>query len=143
MPAIYEHSHIVAQAEIDELGHASNVVYLRWTQEAAIAHSAAQGWPGEAYRQLGCGFVVRSHQIEYLRPALPGDAILIRTWVADFRRASSLRRYEIRHADGGLLAQAETLWAFVNLANGRPTRIPPEVQAAFEIVEQGGRSMGV
>ena len=39
------------------------------------------------------------------------------------------------HAQGGgLLAKAETLWAFVNLATGRPTRIPPELQAAFEIV---------
>jgi acyl-CoA thioester hydrolase len=136
MPAIYEHPHTVAAGEIDELGHASNVVYLQWTQAAAIAHSAAQGWPGEAYRRIGAGFVVRSHQIEYLRPALRGDQLIIRTWVADFRRASSLRRYEIRHQGGGLLARAETLWAFVNLANGRPARIPLEVQAAFEIVEQ-------
>ncbi len=134
MPAVYEHPHIVAAAEIDELGHAGNVVYLQWTQAAAIAHSAAQGWPGEAYRQLGAGFVVRSHAIEYLRPALLGDQLIIRTWVADFRRVSSLRKYEIRHEGGPLLAQAETLWAFVNLATGRPVRIPLEVQAAFEVV---------
>jgi acyl-CoA thioester hydrolase len=135
MPAVYEHIHTVAAAEIDELGHAGNLVYLQWTQAAAIAHSALQGWPAEAYRRLGAGFVVRSHQIEYLRPAYVGERIVVRTWVADFRRASSLRKYEIRHADdGGLLARAETLWAFVNLASGRPTRIPPDLEAAFEIV---------
>ena len=135
MPAVYEHYHTVAAAEIDELGHASNLVYLQWTQAAAIAHSAAQGWPAEAYQRLGSGFLVRSHHIEYLRPALSGDEIVVRTWVADFRRASSLRKYEVLHrGDGGLLAKAETLWAFVNLATGRPARIPPDLQAAFEIV---------
>jgi acyl-CoA thioester hydrolase len=134
MPAVYEHSLTVVPAEIDELGHASNLVYLRWTQTAAVAHSAAQGWSGDAYRGLGAGFVVRSHQIEYLQPAFVGEQLLVRTWVADFRRASSLRKYQIiRASDGSLLAKAETLWAFVNLATGRPTRIPPQVQAAFEI----------
>ena len=140
MPAIYEHLHTVTDAEIDELGHVGNVVYLQWTQTAALAHSAAQGWPAEAYRKLGAGFVVRSHQIEYLRPALPGDEIVVHTWVADFRRVSSLRRFEIvRPRDGELLVTAQTRWAFVQLANGRPTRIPPEVQTAFEIVEGEAR----
>jgi len=135
MPAVYEHFHTVQSDEIDDLGHASNVVYLEWTQAAAIAHSAAQGWSPEDYRQLGSGFVVRSHQIEYLRPALPGEDIVVRTWVADFRGVSSLRKYRIarRHGDE-LLARAETRWAFVNLSTGRPARIPRPLQEAFEVV---------
>ena len=137
MPAIYEHRHIVADDEIDELGHASNIVYLHWTQAAAVAHSSLQGWSPEAYRRLGVAFIARAHRIEYLRPALAGDELLIRTWVADFRPASSTRKYEIlRACDGELLATAETLWAFIKLDTGRPTRIPPEIQAAFEIVER-------
>ena len=135
MPAVFEHSHTVTADEIDDLGHASNLFYLRWTQAAAIAHSAVQGWPVEAYRRLGAGFVVRSHRIEYLRPALLGDEIIVRTWVADFRRTRSLRKYQIRHAQQrAVLAEAETLWAFVNFASGRPARVPPELKAAFEVV---------
>ena len=44
---------------------------------AALAHSAAEGWPAEAYQKLGAGWVVRSHQIEYLQPAFPGDQIVV------------------------------------------------------------------
>ncbi|HQU47038.1 MAG TPA: acyl-CoA thioesterase, partial [Pirellulales bacterium] len=84
MPAIYEHHHVVRPDEIDELGHANNLAYLRWLQDAAVAHSAVQGWPAEAYRKLGLGWVVRSHEITYERPALPGDAVVVRTWVASF-----------------------------------------------------------
>jgi acyl-CoA thioesterase FadM len=35
-----------------------------------------------------------------------------------------------------LLATAETNWAFVDLAGGKPVRIPPEIAAAFTIVDR-------
>ena len=136
MPAVFEYNHVVAPEEIDVLGHASNVAYFNWMQAAALAHSAAQGWPGEAYQRLGLGWVVRSHQITYQRPAMPGDTLLIRTWVANFHRVTSLRRYDIlRQADGKPLAAAATDWAFINYNTRLPTRVPPEVIAAFELVD--------
>ncbi len=136
MPAIYEHHHRVTPDEIDALGHVNNLRYLKWTQDAALAHSAAQGWPPEAYVKLGAGFVVRAHRVEYLRSALVDEELIIRTWVSRFRRVTSLRRYDIvRAEDGVLLARAATDWAFVNFANGLPCRVPPEIAQAFEIVE--------
>lgn len=136
MPAIYEHHHLVTPDEIDGLGHVNNLRYLKWTQDAALAHSAAQGWPPEAYVQLGAGFVVRAHRVEYLRSALVDQELVIRTWVSRFRRVTSLRRYDIvRAEDGVLLARAATDWAFINFTSGMPCRVPPEISQAFEIVE--------
>ena len=134
MPAVYLHSHRVVPAEIDRLGHANNLAYLKWMIDAALAHSAAQGWPGERYMQLGSGFIVRAHEIKYLRSALEGDEIVVRTWVADMRRFSSTRRYRIERSDGELLATAATQWAFVEYATQTLQRIPQEVSASFEIV---------
>jgi len=136
MPAVFEHHHTVRESSIDGLGHANNVAYVEWMQEAAVAHSAAQGWPTDRYHALGQGWVVRSHTIHYLQPALAGDRIVVRTWVATLKKVRSLRRYEIlRPADETLLARAETDWAFVDYATGQPIRIPPQVTAAFELVE--------
>ena len=136
MPAVFDHRHVVIAAEIDALGHVNNLAYLGWMQTAALAHSAAQGWPPEKYQELGLGWVVRSHQITYERPAFLGDEIIVRTWVAGFRRASSVRRYDIlRAADAKRLASAATNWAFVNYANGMPARVPPEIVGSFELVE--------
>ena len=137
MPAIYEHHHVVAPDEIDELGHANNLAYLRWLQDAALAHSAAQGWPGKRYQSLGLGWVVRSHEITYERSALAGDDVVVRTWVASFRKASSVRRYDVfRKSDGKRLATAATNWAFVDYATGLPARIPPEIIEAFELGDE-------
>ncbi len=135
MPGIFEFRHRVKPDEIDRLGHVSNLHYLRWTQDAALAHSAEQGWPASRYHEIGEGFVVRSHRIEYLRPAMPNDEIIVRTWVAGFRRVTSLRRFEIvRAADEKLLATAQTDWAYVSFRTGYPKRIPAEVFSAFEVV---------
>jgi acyl-CoA thioester hydrolase len=135
MPAIYEHHLTVAPGHIDRLGHVNNLEYLRWALEAAVRHSAAQGWPAEAYERLGATFVVRSHEIQYLQPAYEGDEIVVRTWVADFRRLSCLRRYKIiRTSDDVVLAKAATQWSFIKLDSGTLTRIPPELGSAFEIV---------
>jgi acyl-CoA thioester hydrolase len=137
MPDVFFHSHVVQADEIDTLGHANNVAYIAWLQAAAVAHSAAQGWPGSRYFALGQGWVVRSHAIEYLLPAFAGDHLAVETWVATMKKVTSLRRYRIvRRGDAAVLATAETNWAFVDLAGGRPVRIPPEVAGAFVVVER-------
>ena len=138
MPAIYEHYLTVTPQEIDRLGHVNNLEYLRWSLAAAIAHSAAQGWPTEAYERLGAGFVVRSHEIKYQLSAFEGDEVVVRTWVADFRRLSCLRRFRmIRRRDDKVLATASTEWAFVNFSTFALARIPQEIADAFEIVRDG------
>jgi acyl-CoA thioester hydrolase len=136
MPGIFEYRHTILDHEIDALGHANNVCYVEWMQSAALAHTAAQGWPAEAYQQLGMGWVVRSHTIEYHQSARAGDHIVVTTWVATFHRVTSVRRYRIaRQADGALLASAETKWAFIDYVTGQPHRVPVEIARAFEIVD--------
>ncbi|MFZ1936803.1 MAG: acyl-CoA thioesterase [Thermoguttaceae bacterium] len=134
MIELFEYPHTVGDDEIDEQGRANNVVYLAWMQEAAIAHSAVLGWTPERYVRLGVGWVARSHWIEYLQPAVAGDEIVVQTHVADMKKVTSKRVYRIlRRGDGEVLAKAETNWAFVNYATGKPTRIPPEIAAAFPL----------
>jgi acyl-CoA thioester hydrolase len=132
--ALFDYPHTVTIEDIDVLEHAGNFHYVKWMQHAAIAHSTANGWSAERYFELGAAWVVRSHKITYLKPAFEGDELVIRTWVASARAASSVRMYQIMNAGGERLANAETEWAFVNFERQRPVRIPPEVASCFEII---------
>lgn len=132
MPAVFEYSVNAVSADADLVGHVNNVVYIRWLQDAAIAHASAQGWGPTAWTQYGSGWVARSHFIEYSGPAFPGDQLLIRTWVVDMKRVTSKRRYVIlRNAEP--IVRAETQWAFVSFSTLQPCRIPEHVAQAFEI----------
>lgn len=117
-------------ADIDELGHVSNLVYVRWVLEVATSHSVAVGYDHPEYRALGACFVVRRHEIDYVAPIFEGDEVELITWVESLRAASSERRTEIRR-NGQVAARGKSLWAWVDLATGRPRRIPEEVLAAF------------
>ena len=129
---IFSHTIEVADTDIDFLGHASNLAYLRWVQDVAIAHSEAVGLDYEAYRKLGGVFFIRRHEIDYLRPALRGDKLEVRTWVDSAAAAKTNRRTEVkRQSDGKILAKASTVWGFVDIKTGRPTRIPEIIRTVF------------
>src|SRR5262245_61753937 len=103
MVPLFQYQHRVRPDEIDEHGHVNNVNYLRWMQSAAVRHSSEVGWPPERYQREQLGWVARKHVIEYLVPAFEGDQIVVRTWVADFRKVTSLRRYRmVRTSDGAV-----------------------------------------
>lgn len=116
---------------IDELGHVGNAYYLTWILEAARRHSTAAGFVNEPGNSQGAVFVVRRHEIDYLKPAMPGDRLRIETWIASWKSASSERRSLIsRAADGEPLCRALTRWVYID-ERSRPRRIPPELAAAF------------
>lgn len=137
MPAVFPYQVVVTPAVIDPLGHVNNIEYLRWMQEAAIEHSRQQGWSAADYQKLGVQWVVASHRIRYHYPARKEDEVIVWTWIADFRRVRSLRRYAIvRNRDQRLLAEGETEWVLVRAADGRPIKVPDAIRASFQIVSE-------
>ncbi|MDR3111219.1 MAG: acyl-CoA thioesterase [Planctomycetaceae bacterium] len=123
---------IVSADDIDEMEHANNVCYIRWMQDAAVAHSTANGWETQRYLDFGSAWYARKHTIEYLAPAFLGEQLIVQTWVSDWKTVRSTRCYRfVRPSDKTIVAIAETCWAFVNLTTKRPTKIPKEVTDCF------------
>lgn len=116
------HTLTVARADIDELGHANNVVWVRWINEAAIAHANHVGFGADACRALGSIWVVRRHDVEYLLPAFEGQTLSAFTWPVSLRGATSVRR-TLFQCDERVLARSETTWVLLDSA-GKPRRIP-------------------
>jgi len=117
-------------ADIDELGHVSNLVYLRWVLDVAMAHTRALGWDYAEYRALGAVFMVRRHEIDYIAQVTLGQELRAETWVDSWRMASCIRKTELLH-QGKVVARAATTWAMIGIASGRPQRIPDELLALF------------
>jgi len=128
-PERFELPRDILPEDIDNLGHVNNVVYLRWVQDVAVAHWSAAATPEQ---QAEVAWVAVRHEIDYKRPALPGDGIIARTWVGTADSHRFERHTEIvRAADGKLLARARTLWCPVNRTTGRLTRVSEAVRTRF------------
>ena len=129
--ALHAADHRASAADIDELGHVSNLVYLRWVLDVATAHSAARGWGHPEYRALGAVFVVRRHELDYLAPVTLGQEVSRRPGSTSWKLASCVRATELVRAANRIVARAATTWAFMSLASGRPLRIPDDLRATF------------
>jgi acyl-CoA thioester hydrolase len=128
---IFEMAVAVDPADIDELGHVNNVVYLRWVQDIAVAHWRTAA---AALDQQKLRWIVVRHEIDYKRAAMLGDAILARTWVGAATRIRFERHTElVRASDRCLLAKARTVWCPIDAVTSRPASVSPEVRAAFSM----------
>jgi acyl-CoA thioester hydrolase len=133
VPRIFHKALVVGPESIDAVGHVNNREYLRWMEDIAVEHSAAQGWPMERYFENGHAWVAATHFIEYLRPAFAGDALDLYTWIATWDRRTSVRRYAMTR-QRKLVARGETCWTFVEMASGRACDLPAAVSEAFIVV---------
>jgi acyl-CoA thioester hydrolase len=132
LPRAFEWDLETSDADIDEQKHVSNLVYVRWVQDVAVAHSTANGFDLARYQQFGACFVVRRHDIEYLAPLGAGERVRVSTWIDNWRGASAHRRTRVtRLSDGRDVLRALTHWVLISLPEGRPQRIPKVLLDAF------------
>ncbi|NTW83503.1 MAG: acyl-CoA thioesterase [Chlorobiaceae bacterium] len=129
----FEISIDVQPEDIDMLGHVSNIVYVRWIQEAAIEHWSKLA-PDHAQKKLV--WVVRRHEIDYKKSAMEGDTVLVQTWIGTASRIAFDRHTEIlRASDQRLLAQARTVWCPLDRETGKPTDVSPEIRSLFSVAK--------
>lgn len=119
---------IAGAADIDELGHVNNAVYVRWVQAVAVAHWQAVARVDDRDRFI---WVVSRHEIDYRAPTLLGEMVTATTWVGTPVGARFDRHVEIVGSDGRLRCQALTVWALLDANTRRLLRVPQDVAAPF------------
>lgn len=116
-------------ADIDELGHVNNAVWVKWIQDIAVAHWAAIA---TAEQQDAYIWVVTRHEIDYRGNVGPGETVTGETWVPEPPRGARFDRHvRFTGADGKVKVEAVSTWALLDRATGRLLRVRPELAAPF------------
>lgn len=111
-------------ADIDELGHVNNAVWVRWVQDLATAHWAAAATDGQAAAYI---WVVVRHEVDYMGNLKEGESVAGRTWVAEAAAGAKFDRYAEFSKDGRVIVRARTTWVILARESFRPVRVPKEV----------------
>ncbi len=119
---------IAAPADIDELGHVNNAVWVRWIQDIATAHWEAVA---PAAHQAAYAWVVTRHEIDYRGNLAVGEGVSAETWVGTLRGARFDRHVRFTGDDGRVKVEAVTTWALIDRATGRLLRVREEIAAPF------------
>jgi len=120
---------VAAAADIDELGHVNNAVWVRWIQEIAVAHWQALAPPEQIAAYV---WVVTRHEIDYRGNVAEGETVMGETWVPGRPYGARFDRHvRFTGADGRVKVEAVTTWALLDRATGRLMRVRDEIAAPF------------
>jgi acyl-CoA thioester hydrolase len=116
----------VRPEDTDRLGHANNVVYVRWLEEVSWQHIDSLGMTWALHEETGKAMAITRTELDYLASANAGDELVLGTWLTDWDgRFRSARQFQlIRPADGKTLLRALSTHAFVDMKSQRPARAP-------------------
>jgi acyl-CoA thioester hydrolase len=117
----------VAAGDIDHMGHVNNAVYLKWVQEAVVAHWKSFA-PAEAVERYL--WIARGHEIRYHFPGFLGDSIAATLRIESVKGATAAYNTVIE-AQGRVLAEVKSLWCCIDSVTRRPIRIPAAISELF------------
>lgn len=123
----FSHSFRVSAADIDAQGHVNNVAYVRWIQDAAVAHWFAV--TDETTRERLTWMLTR-HEIDYKKQTFENEEITVTTWVGEPSRITWERFTEITRGED-LLVKARSVWCLIARQTMKPARITTELKLMF------------
>ena len=114
----------VRSYECDSYGHVNNANYLNYLEFARYELLKDVGFDYPAMVKAGYGVFVARIEIDYKKPAITDDELLIKSWPVKKGAVSGVIAQQVWREDD-LLIDAKVTWAFVD-SNGMPAKIPAE-----------------
>jgi acyl-CoA thioester hydrolase len=127
MKSTLDHTWRIYYEDTDSGGVVYYANYLHFLERARTEMLRGLGFEqAQLARDMGIAFVVRSLQVEYLKPARLDDLIEVRSAIGELGRAQMVFLQRIQR-NGELLVDATVRVACLNLAKGSAAAIPKNI----------------
>lgn len=120
--------------DTDAGGVVHNIAYLRFIETARTYLAINMGMSFEEIARTQIHPVVVRTEVDYKRPALLGDVLVVNGRVVETTGIRFWVEFEIlRPSDGALLVKCRQALALVQMPAGRPVRLPPGFPESFSL----------
>ncbi len=133
--SIFETELTIRPDDIDMNNHVHNSKYLDYVLAARYDQMQKDyKVTMEEFLSRGFTWVVSSATINFKRPLVLTDKIIVRTQVEDFNRSQSIVNFEIvKKENGKVVSDGQFVYTMVNIKNGRPARIPEDIIEKYTV----------
>lgn len=121
----------VRYSECDETGHLSLVNVINYLQDCSAFQSESVGQGVEELKKKGKAWFLSSWKLEISHFPVLNEEIEIGTCAIGFRGFYGFRNYFIKDTEGNYLVRVYSIWTFLDLKSGHPTKIAPEDSNPF------------
>ena len=132
---MYSFESKVRFSEVDTTHTITLPAIVNYFQDCSTQQSEEIGLGIEVLKEKGRAWILSSWQIEVERYPKIGEKIKICTWPTSFNGLFGMRNYCIIDAEGKIVAKAHSIWVFMDIVKGRPTKPTPEDIATYELEE--------
>ena len=137
---MFRHPVAIQPADIDQMGHVNNAVYLKWVQEAVVDYWNSVAPPSAVAGHL---WVALKHEITYLRPTFLQDNVVAEVIAEKVEGARAFFHTVLRRGDD-VLSEISSCWCCLDAATKRPARLALDVVGRFDrdgVAEHSGRRL--
>ncbi len=122
-----ESAHEVMFFDTDAGGVVHNIAYLRFIETCRTKLGAALGLGLREMAANGRFAVVLRTEIDYVKPAVLGDELVVHGWLEKLERVRFWCGFHVvRPSDSATLITCRQALALVKMPEGRPLRLPAE-----------------
>ena len=130
---MYEFDSRVRYSEVDSDQNLTILGLIDYFQDCSTFQSEDLGIGVDYLNEHQLGWVVVSYHVMIERLPRLGEHIRIQTFPYNLKGMFGSRNYAMVDDDGNRIACADSLWVLVNLATGKPTRIPADIGDRYEL----------
>ena len=124
---MFRHPVAILPADIDDMGHVNNAVYLKWVQEAVVDYWQSVAPPEAVAQHL---WVALKHEITYLKPTFLQD-IVVAEVIAEKVEGARAFFVTVLKRGGEVLSEVHSCWCCLDAATQRPARLARDVISRF------------
>lgn len=113
-------------SEVDHTKKMTLPGIINYFQDCSIFQSESLGLGVDYLAERRRAWVLSAWQVEVLRYPEIAEAVSVHTWATNFKGMLGERNFCMRDQAGGRIACANSVWVYMDLEKGRPTRPPEE-----------------
>ena len=113
-------------SEVDHTKKMTLPGIINYFQDCSIFQSESLGLGVDYLAERRKAWVLSAWQVEVLRYPEIAEAVSVHTWATNFKGMLGERNFCMRDQAGGRIACANSVWVYMDLEKGRPTRPPEE-----------------
>ena len=130
---MYSFDSRIRYSEVDYEGNLTFHSILDYFQDCSSFHSEELHVGIDFLKEKQVAWILVSWQIEVERYPKHGERVKVGTWPYDFKGFYGYRNFIMLDEERNRLAYANSLWVLMDITKGRPTRILPEMESAYQL----------
>lgn len=133
---MYSFDSRIRYSEVDSEGHITLPSMIDYFQDCSNFQSEELGVGIDYLIEHGVIWVLSYWQIEVNRYPGMGEKVIVSTWPYGFKGFFGYRNFTMKTEEGEILSYANSIWTLLDMKKGKPARMLPELQAAYEMSPQ-------